>query len=202
MTDQVTVTTYPYRSDAVIAAARLAADGIASNVEADDEGGLNRGFYRDYGVRLVVAADDAEDAFTSLGIERMPLPRPLARAMTAHAAFTYPEEACGLVLFANGLPIFVCCVDNVDRSEQRYTIAPSDHHGVMMFAQRNGWEVGGVFHSHPRSIARPSGADIAGGGDPAWVHFIAGPVAGRSGELRAYRIIDGSVDEVSLVIGA
>ncbi len=202
MTDQVTVTTYPYRSDAVIAAARLSSDGITSNIVVDDEGGLNPGFYRDYGVRLVVAAHDAEDAFVSLGIERLVLPELLARAMTAHAAFAYPEEACGLVLFENGLPVFVCCLDNADRSELRFTIAPSDHHGVIRFAERNGWEVGGVFHSHPRSPAHPSGADIAGGGDPAWVHFIAGPVAGRSGELRAFRIVDGTVDEVSLVVGA
>lgn len=61
----VTVATFGLRHEAEIARAVLDSAGIEASVVADDEGGLNPGFYRAYGVRLVVRAGDAEDA-TSL----------------------------------------------------------------------------------------------------------------------------------------
>lgn len=60
--DPVTVATFESRDEADIAVAALAAAGIGAMVVADDEGGLNPGFYADYGVRVVVAPGDDEDA--------------------------------------------------------------------------------------------------------------------------------------------
>lgn len=195
-----TVHTYPVRSDAEIARIRLEADGIRSFVAADDEGGLNPGFFRDYGVRLVVDTADLDAARTSLGIEHLVVPRPVAHAMERHAVWAFPREACGLVLFDDANPVFACCLSNTDASERRFTIDPAEHHGVLGFAERRGWRIGGVFHSHPRSAAYPSSSDIAGGGDPDWIHFVLGPVAGAGGELRAYRFDRDLVDEVSLEV--
>jgi len=55
----VTVAVFATRGDAEITRALLLDAGIEALVQADDEGGLNPGFYRDYGVRLVVTAEDA-----------------------------------------------------------------------------------------------------------------------------------------------
>ena len=60
MSDVVTVAVYPTRSDAEIVRARLVSDGIEAIVIADDEGGLNPGFYSRYGVRVVVASNDLD----------------------------------------------------------------------------------------------------------------------------------------------
>lgn len=198
--NEVTVATYPVRSDAEIARARLAADGVASRIAVDDEGGLNPGFYRDYGVRLLVAEDDLDDASLSLGIERMTMARPLADAMVRHALWSFPDEGCGLVLFDGDHPAFVCCLTNVDGSPLRFTIDPAEHHGAVRFAERRGWTVGGTFHSHPRSEAVPSPADRSGGGDPDWVHFLVGPVEGRGARLRAFRYDGDHVAEVWLEV--
>lgn len=198
---ETTVRVYPVRSDAEIARARLAADGIRSSIAVDDEGGLNPGFYRDYGVRLIVDEDDLDDAMISLGIERIRLARALAHAMARHAEWSYPSEACGLVLFAGDLPVFVCALTNADDSPSRFTITPDEHHGAMRFARAHGWRVGGVFHSHPRSAAYPSAADL-GGGDPEWVHFLIGPVVGGRAELRAYRIDRDVVAEMSVDVAS
>ncbi len=198
---EVTVQTYPVRSDAEIGRARLAADGIPSYVAADDEGGLNPGFYREYAVRLVVDAADLEAARESLGIEHIVVPRAVAHAMERHAVWAYPREACGLVLFDTEGPVFVCSLTNVEDSEHRFTIDPAEHHGVVRFAEARGWHVGGVFHSHPRSAAYPSASDRSGGGDPDWMHFLIGPVAGPGGELRAFRFDGEATFEVSLDVG-
>ncbi|MCL1597705.1 MAG: hypothetical protein M3094_00865, partial [Actinomycetia bacterium] len=92
MSDIVTINVYPYRADAELAVARLAADGIKSVVRDDNEGGLNPGFFKQYGVRIEVAVEDVDDAFESLGIERVLVPRQVADAMFSHAAWAYPNE--------------------------------------------------------------------------------------------------------------
>lgn len=196
MTTEVTAATFASRSEADIARARLAADGIGSRVVADDEGGLNPGFYRRYGVRLVVDEVDLDDALTSLGVERVLMRRPLLDAMFTHAVAGHPSEACGLVLFDGTDPAFVCCLTNADESGHRFTIDPAEHFGALRFAERRGWTVGGVFHSHVRSEPVPSAADIRGGADPGWLHFIVGPVEGARQTVRAFRIVDGEPSEV------
>ena len=202
MTALVTVNVYPFVSDAEIAHARLSADGIASVISVENEGGLNPGFYREYGVRLEVKRGELEDALASLGIERIHVPLGAARAMAIHALGSMPNEACGLVLFSGERAVsFVCCLTNVDASSERFTIDPVEHHGAMVFAAAMGWTVGGMFHSHVRSDPLPSPADAAGGGDPDWVHFIIGPVTGRKPALRGYRFLDSGPVEVSLDIG-
>jgi [CysO sulfur-carrier protein]-S-L-cysteine hydrolase len=200
VTDRRTVKVFPYRSDAEIARARLAADGIRSVVFVDDEGGLNPGFYSHYGVRLVVAAGDLEDAMTSLAIERLSIGQAAVEAMVRHAQGAFPLEACGLILFEGIRPVFVCPLTNRDASERRFTIAPAEYHGAWQFAEANGWTVGGIFHSHPRSEAVPSGSDVGGGGEPGWVHVIVGPISGNRTALRAFRFDEGVVSELTVAI--
>lgn len=197
MTEFVTVREFEYRSEAEISHARLAADGIRSAVRADDEGGLNPGFYRDYAVRLEVAVDDVVDARESLGIETIEIPFEIAVAMRNHALWAFPNEACGLLLGRDGeAPQFVTCLTNVADSDDRFTIGPAEHFGAVNLAEANEWSVIGAFHSHPRSSALPSESDLNGGSDPDWLQLIIGPVVGRDPELRGYRYRDTGYDEV------
>ena len=64
-----TVAVYELRHQAEIDRAVLDAAGIAAMVVADDEGGLNPGFFATYGVRLVVRADHLDEARVVLDIE-------------------------------------------------------------------------------------------------------------------------------------
>lgn len=201
MSEQVTVTVYSVRSDAEIGKARLAADGIRSAVRADNEGGLNPGFYREYGVRLEVASTDLDDALDSLGIERCEVPMEVAEAIYRHAMFMYPEESCGLIAAdERGQLVFAACMTNTDHSAHRFTIDPAEHFGMVRLSESQGWVVAGVFHSHPNSDPYPSATDVGGGADPDWLHLLVGPMNGRS-ELKGYRIVGGDVAEVSVTIG-
>lgn len=197
-----TVAVYPYRSDAEIAVARLAADGIDAVIYQDDEGGLNPGFFKRYGVRVEVAGEDFEDALESLGIERIKVRDEVAEAMFRHSGFCHPNEACGLVaLDSDGDARFAVCLTNTDESSHRFTINPAEYHGSLLLVERFGLEIGGAFHSHLRSEAYPSAADINGGLGSDWVHFIVGPVVGGLPLLRAYRVNDGEVVELSVTVG-
>ncbi len=189
------------RSDAEIGRARLAADGIDSWISVDDEGGLNPGFFSRYGVRLVVRDEDLEDAFESLGIEHVLVPAQVADAMFKHSGWAYPEEACGLVAFDDrGNPALTICLSNADEAPDRFTISPAEQFGANRFAERCGYRIGAVFHSHPQSEAYPSISDIEGGADPDWIHFIVGPVAGPRPYVRAFRIVSGEVVEVTVTV--
>lgn len=198
-----TVRVFEVRSDADIAVARLAADGIEASVHQDDEGGLNPGFFKRYGVRVEVDEEDLEDAYASLGIERVRVPGPVADAMFRHAGWSLPNEACGLVgCDADGQPAFAACLTNTDLSPRRFTIDPEEHFGAMRYCESIGLTIGGVFHSHVKSEAVPSPTDVDAGLDHRWIHFIIGPVVGERPLLRAFRIIDGVVEEASVVIDA
>lgn len=197
----VTVQVFPYRSDAEIAAARLSSDGIRSVIHSDDEGGLNPGFFSHYGVRLEVDEADLDDAYESLGVERISLDRSVAEAMYSHAVWAMPNEACGLIAMdETGSITMVFCLTNVDESPRRFTIDPQEHFECIRFAEKRGWYIGGVFHSHTSSEAFPSVSDVQGGGDPDWLHMIVGPIEGRGAVVRAFRIEAGDIAEVSVTV--
>jgi proteasome lid subunit RPN8/RPN11 len=189
--DLATVHVYTTRSDAEIARAKLVGEGIDALVIADDEGGLNPGFYDRYGVRVVVRSDQVAAARAALDIDSLTIPSDALEAMIQHARSAAPEEACGLFAVGEGVVVsMVYCLTNTQHSSTAYTIEPSEHYHAWDHARRNGWEIGGVFHSHPTSAAVPSPADLVGL-DPDWVSVILG-----AREIRAYRVRDGIPTEV------
>jgi proteasome lid subunit RPN8/RPN11 len=187
-----TAAVYHTRSDAEIARAKLAGMGIDAAVIADDEGGLNPGFYARYGVRVIVPGRRASEARAALGFGGLRLAAEAEAAMRQHARFCAPAEACGLFAVDDDAVTMVYCLTNSAASTVAYTIDPAESFHVWRHAERNGWSIGGVFHSHPGSQAVPSRADLEGL-DPAWVSIIVG-----GDEVRAYRIRDGLAIEVAV----
>jgi proteasome lid subunit RPN8/RPN11 len=56
-----------------------------------------------------------------------------------------------------------------------------------------------IYHSHPRSAARPSQTDINLAYYPHWTYLIVS-LAGDEPEVRAWRIADGRVHEEELIL--
>ena len=197
-----TVGSYLHRDEAEIACARLGAEGIAARVVADDEGGLNPGFFAEYRIRIEVRVADRAAALVLLhpDLETIALPEQIRGAIVAHAEFCAPLEACGLLAFdQTGKLRMAYCLTNVDQSVVRFTVSPAEHLKAMLHAERNGWIIGGAFHSHPEAQPLPSPTDVAGALEPSWLYVIAGPLT--EPDVRGYRIAAGSVDEVVLEIG-
>jgi [CysO sulfur-carrier protein]-S-L-cysteine hydrolase len=126
--------------------------------------------------------------------------------IVAHCLDGYPDEACGLL----GGPtsdddeptgeitvVFPC--RNADASARTYTVDSRDMGKAMGAARRAGSELVSVWHSHTHTDAYPSDTDVRKAAEPDWLYVIvslkhAEPV------LRAYRIRDGEVAEVDVVI--
>jgi proteasome lid subunit RPN8/RPN11 len=124
-------------------------------------------------------------------------PRDLA-AIHRHAASTYPEECCGILVGrqaedpAEGASVErVLCAENAreDRRRDRFLIAP----GAILEAHREaraaGLDVVGYYHSHPDHRAEPSEVDR----EHAWPglsYVIVAVQGGKVGTTRSWRLTD------------
>jgi proteasome lid subunit RPN8/RPN11 len=123
----------------------------------------------------------------------------IIEAMVAHSRFTFPEEAVGLLAADEaGRLQMVYCGTNLLRSRTRYTLDPTEHFRAMRHAERNGWSLAGVFHSHTTSPAIPSPTDVAGALEPDWLYVVISLADWAQPEVRAFTIRRGVVVEVPL----
>jgi proteasome lid subunit RPN8/RPN11 len=112
-------------------------------------------------------------------------------AILAHARNSLPDECCGLLAAEEGTICFAYPLSNADASPVSFTIDPDEHFGALHHAESRGWEITGVFHSHPGGDPVPSATDIAMAFDPDWVHLIA-----ADDEIAAFRIDGGRIEEL------
>jgi proteasome lid subunit RPN8/RPN11 len=126
------------------------------------------------------------------------LPEPIRQAIETHARWAFPQEACGLIASdGDGDLRMAYCLTNIEQDPNRYTVDPAEHFAAQRHAERNGWQIAGAFHSHPRSAAIPSAHDVAGALDPNWIYLIAGPV-GEQVPINAFRIRSGIVTDLEI----
>ncbi|MBA2327542.1 MAG: M67 family metallopeptidase [Actinobacteria bacterium] len=88
---------------------------------------------------------------------------------------------------------------NSEASARTYTVDSRDLIKAMRDAESRGDQLVGVFHSHTHTDAYPSPTDVEQAMEPGWIYVI---VSLRDGDpvLRAYRIRDGQVAEVPVVL--
>ena len=118
-------------------------------------------------------------------------------ALVAHAREDAPNECCGLVRARAGVVEEVVRATNVRASPYGYSLDPASLLAAFKAAEE-GYEVG-IYHSHPRSPAEPSQTDINLAEYPEYLYLIVS-LAAEHPSVRAWRIVDGRVDEEELVV--
>lgn len=121
------------------------------------------------------------------------IPDEIREQLVAHARDGLPNEACGLVAFRDGVADRYLPGENALESPYRFELRPSDP--ADFFLEDEGYELA-VFHSHPESEPRPSRTDVANIG--LWEGRPYLIMRADTGELRGWRIQDGSVDPLAL----
>ena len=111
----------------------------------------------------------------------------LQNEMIAQLQRSAPEEACGLIAFASGRAVKLFPGTNTERSRTRYNMDLGEVLAALNEMERHGWELGAIYHSHPRSAAEPSETDLAYFFYPDALMVIVS-LAGPSPELCAYQI--------------
>lgn len=130
----------------------------------------------------------------------MKLRRELAEEMIAHAQNNLPNEACGILAGTGGEILAFYPATNTEHSPTRYTIDPQELLRIFREVESKGWEVMGIFHSHPVTEAYPSPTDVRLAFYPEALYFILSLRDPSRPILRAFRIVDGEVKEEPLSI--
>ena len=118
--------------------------------------------------------------------------------MFAHAQQAWPEEACGMLGGPPGQVARVYCIENIYHSPVAYYMEPKAQVAAMIEIEEAGWEIVGIFHSHPAGPNVPSATDVAQAYYPEAVYVILALDGPESWGMRGFEIAEGSVREVAL----
>jgi proteasome lid subunit RPN8/RPN11 len=129
----------------------------------------------------------------------MKIPRDVYDELLAHAREDAPNECCGLIGGQDGVARTVYRARNAEASPLRYNLDPQDQFRIMTAMEEEGEELSAIYHSHTASPAYPSQTDINLAAYPETIYLIVS-LAGGEKDLRGFRIEDGEVTEVDLVL--
>ncbi len=131
--------------------------------------------------------------------------RELAEEMIRHCREGRPNEASGMLGAKAGETVKVFKMANAAQSPVRYSLVPSEQLAVYNTLDEQGWDLGGVFHSHTHTEAYPSPTDVRLASED--VPYVIVSLATDPAEIRAFRIIksewgaeDGEILEIPVTI--
>lgn len=112
------------------------------------------------------------------------------------AVAAFPDECCGFLFGtedSNGFRAItqIQVVNNAKEGDKRrrFAIAPLDYLKAEQFAEVNGLQLLGVYHSHPNHPAIPSEHDRVAA-QPWFSYLIVSVLDGRPDALRSWRLND------------
>ena len=133
--------------------------------------------------------------------EAIAFPRGLWEQMLAQARTEAPYEACGVVAGdGTGRPHQYHPLRNAAGRLDWFEPDPLQLLRLTMDLDDRGETLWGIYHSHPRSPARPSDTDIEGANYPDAYYLIASLADADHPVLRCFQIREGAVREVALDI--
>ena len=136
---------------------------------------------------------------TQANVPTISITQSVRLAIEEHAQRESPAECCGVLSGANGLITDIHPLRNdADKPETRYFATPEELFAAMRRIREAGQSLLGVYHSHPRTPAYPSSADVEMAFYPEAVYFIIS-LEPRV-ELRAFRILDSEIETVQVSI--
>ena len=119
----------------------------------------------------------------------------LVKEMTEHARREFPNEACGIVAAADGRPVKVFPMTNLDASPYTYRLDSREQLSVFDEMDRSGWDLHAIYHSHTHTAAYPSPTDVRLAFYPEAYYVLVSLEDADAPDVRAYRIVDEVVTE-------
>lgn len=116
-----------------------------------------------------------------------------------HGKKEAPIEACGYLAGINNEVINYYPMQNIDQSNEHFTLDPQEQFNVMKKVRVKGLEILAVYHTHPGSPARPSVEDIKLAFDPGIMYVIISLLEDKN-NIKAFRIINGQGIEQRLIV--
>jgi proteasome lid subunit RPN8/RPN11 len=120
--------------------------------------------------------------------------------MIAHAQEEAPLEACGILAGKEGRVLKLFRARNADRSPVSYRLEPEEQYRIFMDIEEKGWDILGIYHSHPTSAAVPSGMDLKQAYYPEAIYFVVSLSDPVEPETRAFTIVEGEITEEEIAV--
>jgi [CysO sulfur-carrier protein]-S-L-cysteine hydrolase len=112
----------------------------------------------------------------------------------------FPNECCGLIAAADGVPAKVFPMTNADASPVTYRLDGKEQLQVFDQIDDEGLDLWAIYHSHTHSEAYPSDTDIRLAFYPD-ARYLLLSLSDRSAPvLRSFWIVDGAVTEEELTV--
>jgi proteasome lid subunit RPN8/RPN11 len=105
-----------------------------------------------------------------------------------------------MVASRDGEAVAVHRARNAEASKYRFSIEPQELYDLLMGIERDGLEMGAIYHSHLRTAPEPSQTDINFARDWPGVLWIIVGLGGSAPEVRTWEIREGQPSEVELVV--
>jgi [CysO sulfur-carrier protein]-S-L-cysteine hydrolase len=112
----------------------------------------------------------------------------------------FPNESCGLIAGADGVPVKVFPMRNADASPSTYRLDGREQLHVFDEMEAQGWELWGIYHSHTHSGAYPSETDRKLAFYPESRYLVLSLQEREAPVIRSFFIAEDGVDEEDLVI--
>ena len=122
------------------------------------------------------------------------------KEIVEHGLREFPNEACGLLAGKEGRPLKVITMRNLDSSPASYRLDPKEQLRVFDEMDEGGLDLFGIYHSHTHSEAYPSETDRRQAFYPESAYLILSLSDRDNPVLRAFRILDGEVEEEELSV--
>jgi [CysO sulfur-carrier protein]-S-L-cysteine hydrolase len=136
----------------------------------------------------------------------MVIPADLLDDLLAHAREEYDAECCGMVAYApssgDGTPqaVRVHRAENIFASPKRFEIDGKELLRTLDEFEREGWELGAIYHSHTHTEPYPSQTDINFAANWPGLEWVIVGLADDQPEVRCYLIEEGQVQELPLEV--
>ena len=90
-----------------------------------------------------------------------------------------PEEGCGLLAGVGEKIHEVLPIENKEHSPVRYRMDPQEQLNAFLYIEEKGWELLGIYHSHPKGPETLSETDIAEAYYPDAIYVIISQMDGE-----------------------
>ncbi|HEX7247880.1 MAG TPA: M67 family metallopeptidase [Actinomycetota bacterium] len=112
----------------------------------------------------------------------------------------FPNESCGVVAAADGVPVKVFPMKNADASPVTYRLDGKEQLQVFDEIDEQGWELWAIYHSHTHSEAYPSETDTKLAFYPDARYIVVSLTDRDRPVVRSFFITDGEVTEEELTV--
>lgn len=127
------------------------------------------------------------------------IPKSIYEEMILYANSKLPNESCGILAGFDSLVTKIYKMRNVVESPESYLMDPREQIKVMKEIRENNLKMLAIFHSHPKTPARPSKKDI----DMAFyddVFYIIISFMNDVPDMRAFKIIEKNISREQILI--